>query len=144
MKLSRVFEVAARPDQVMAYFSIPRNLFVANNLGPTLAESGPPFGVGSWADLAFGQLRVRVDYDLFEPPIRIGYALRWSGRGSRNATGRYAFQIDPIAATGRTRLTVFVEAPKGWLPRPLAAIVNRLSYRRLQQRIEAFAAGGAA
>jgi hypothetical protein len=43
-----------------------------------------------------------------------------------------------------TAPSALVEAPKGWLPKPLAAIVNWLSYRRMRERIEAYALVGPA
>ena len=141
MRSSHTFDLAARPDQVVAYLSNPRNLIVANNPGPTVEQSDPPIRTGSWAVLAFDQLRMRVEYSAFEPPARIDVSVQFTGRGSGGTRAGYKYHLEPIQATGGTTLTVEVDGHRGWMPAPAARQVQRLLWRRVQQRIEAFASG---
>jgi carbon monoxide dehydrogenase subunit G len=144
MRSTHSFDLTARLEQVVAYLSNPRNLITANNAGPTVEQSEPPIQSGSWAVLAFDQLRMRVEYLDYEPPARIAVSTTFTGKGSGGTRAVYAYRLEPIQATGGTRLTVEVDGQGGWVPAPLSRLFQRLLWRRMQQRIEAFAAGSSA
>jgi hypothetical protein len=89
-------------DRVFDYFSSPRNLVMANNRGPVVDRSEPPTGAGSWAELKFDQLRLRVEYEVWERPLRLAGVLRYTGLGSANRIDRFSYELE--AAGDRTLL----------------------------------------
>ncbi len=140
MRTSRTFDVAARPDQVVAFLSIPRNCFVVNIPGTRLGQSDGPIRSGSWADMAFGQLRVHLEYVAFEPPTTIAVSVQWAGTGSFGTSGTYTYRIEPVAATGTARLTVEVDSPSGWWPGPYVRWYRKKISQQVQGAMEAYAA----
>lgn len=121
---------------MVAYLSYPRNILLANHEGPAVEQSDPPVRAGSWAVLAFDQLRVRVDYTAFEPPALVAAAIRYSGRGSGDMSGAFVYRLEPIPETGGTRVTLDAESSGGWLPGPLSRLLWPLMWRRLRSRME--------
>jgi uncharacterized protein YndB with AHSA1/START domain len=89
--------IGAPIERVFDYVAVPRNLIMANNPGPVIEQSEPATGPGSWAVLKFDQLRLRIEYDTWERPRRLAAALRWSGLGSGNRVGRFAFEFESLA-----------------------------------------------
>jgi hypothetical protein len=67
MRLWTTFDVLVPRERVAAFLAEPRHLLAANHRGPVVEQSDGPLGAGSWFVLAFDQLRVRVEYTLFEP-----------------------------------------------------------------------------
>ena len=140
MRTSRTFDVAARPDQVVAYLSIPRNCFVVNIPGTILGQSDAPVRTGSWADLAFGQLQVHLEYISFEPPTTIAISVKWRGAGSFGTSGTHTYRIEPIPATRMARITAEVDSPSGWWPAPYVRWYRMRISKRIQQGIDPYAA----
>jgi len=140
MRTTRTFDVAARPDQVVAFLSIPRNCFVFNIAGEILGHSDGPTRAGSWADMAFGQLRVHLEYLTFEPPTTVAFAVQWTGTGSFGTLGTYTYGIEPVPATGGARLTVAVDSPSGWWPAPYVRWYRGKVAQRIQRAIDDYAA----
>jgi carbon monoxide dehydrogenase subunit G len=136
MRAAATFDVSASPDEVAAYLSNPRNIMVANHKGPVVEQSKPPFGAGSWSVIAFDQLRVRVEYTDFEPPVLVAASITSSGRGSGGMRGSFVYHLAPIPGTSGTRVTLEAASSGGWTPAPIARLLWQLLWRRLQSRME--------
>jgi hypothetical protein len=89
------------PDQAFDHFANPRNLVLANNPGPVIERSDPATGVGSWAVLKFDQIRMRVEYEVWERPRRIVAMLQYSGflSGGRRERAEYEFRPNDSGGT---------------------------------------------
>ncbi|HEY2888129.1 MAG TPA: hypothetical protein VGJ17_05905, partial [Candidatus Limnocylindrales bacterium] len=96
MRLATTFDVSVPPDRVSAYLADPRHLLMANNRGLVVEQSDAPLAAGSWYVLAFDQLRVRVEYTVFDPPRTIAVQVAISGRGSAGAITAQEFSLSAI------------------------------------------------
>ena len=121
---------------MFAYLSNPRNLFIANHVGPTMERSTEPvLGVGSWSILAIDQLRVRVEFTAFDSPVRVAAVVEYSGLGSGNRRAIADYRIGP-GPSGGSVVTVELESPG--LPIPLLSwLVESQAWRRLGQKLMA-------
>jgi hypothetical protein len=136
MRAVATFDVSASPDAVVAYLSLARNLLMANHEGPVLEETDTPTGAGSWAVLAFDQLRVRIEYTAFEPPALVAASMTYSGRGSAGMRGTFVYRLTPLSAGLGTRVTVEADAAGGPLPDVITRLLWPLMVRRLRTRME--------
>ena len=130
------FDVSPSPDRVIAYLADPRNLIVANHQGHVVERSDPPNGIGSWAVLAFDQLRVRVEYTSFEPPDLVAVAVTHTGRGSGGLSQIARYHLGPAAATGGTHTTLEMDGSGGFITRAVNGLTWPLIWRRLRDRME--------
>jgi carbon monoxide dehydrogenase subunit G len=138
MRSSRSFETKTRPERVFEFLSTPRNVLVFNSVGSTVSQSDPPMSTGSWAVLAFGALRARIEYVTYQPG-EVAVSISWSGSGTKVGSGTYTYRLEPLMTTGGTRVTVEVDAPSGHWPPFLVRLLRRTTSRRIQQRIETLA-----
>jgi hypothetical protein len=75
---------------------------VANHDGPVLDRSAGPVASGSWFVLGFDQLRARVDYVLYEPPL-ITAKVQLTGRGSGGAAAVHEFRLSGLDGRDRNQ-----------------------------------------
>jgi Polyketide cyclase / dehydrase and lipid transport len=136
MRMSTTFDVHVSPDRVAGYLADPRHLIAANHKGPVLERSDGPVATGSWFVLGFDQLRMRVDYVLYEPRL-IRAKVEFSGRGSGKLSAVHGFRLTPLAAGEATRVEADVDGTGGWLGwEPLMRAGQRLRWRQLRKQIE--------
>ena len=128
------YDVPSAPDEMAANLANPRNLVTANRPGRVVDQSDPPTRTGSWAVLAYDQLRVRIDYTAFEPPVLVAVAMTYTGRGSRGMSGTFVYQLAPMAGSWGTRVTIDTETSGGWVPDAVSRLMLRLTLRRRMRR----------
>jgi hypothetical protein len=138
MRMSTTFEVSAAPERVAAYLADPRHLVVANHPRPVIERSAGPQAAGSWFVLALDQIRVRVEYTVFDPPVKIAAQTSTTGRLSGNMQGSQEFVLTPLAGARGTRVHATVEGEGGWLRwAPVLLRASRsLYWRRMRLRME--------
>jgi polyketide cyclase/dehydrase/lipid transport protein len=140
MRLSTTFEVPVPRDRVFAFLSNPRNLIAANHTGPVVDQSEGALGPGSWFVLAFNQLRMRVEYVVWEPTSRIAVAMVMTGRGSGGLAARQQFVLTQLNGGERTQIGATVEGTGGFIQwEPLMRAAQSMAWRRLRKKLEASA-----
>lgn len=123
----------APPDRVFDYLCVPRNLLLANHQGPVEARSSDPTTrAGSWAVLAFDQLRVRVEYTAVERAERVEAVMEWSGFGSGNRRETVEYRLTPLPGGG-TEVTVASVGPSRSAPL-IGRLLGRLTAGRVRRR----------
>lgn len=109
--VSRDFVLTVAPELLVSYLGDPRNIGVSNDPGTiTEALAEPTVGAGSWAIVARGQTRTRIEYLRYEPP-EVLVSLAYSGPGTGNQSGTWRYSIAPDVANGGTRLRVEIASP---------------------------------
>jgi carbon monoxide dehydrogenase subunit G len=129
------FVVSSTPDRVAEYLSDPRNALIANHDGPVVERSVPPIERGSWAVLAFDQLRVRVEYLAVEPD-QIAVVATYSGPGSGGMTASATYGLVVDGTTGGTRVNLDVDGTGRFVARAMSRLTWPLVWRRLRNRME--------
>lgn len=120
----------ATPERVFDFLTNPRNLVTGNHRGPVETRSDAAEGVGSWAVLAFDNLRARVEYTAWDRASRISATITWSGRFSGGRVEYADYQISPgpdggtVIAIGNT-IPVSATAP---------SLISRIVYPLLVRR----------
>lgn len=133
MRQTCTFEVSARPAEVAAWLSVPGNLLVANRRGSVAERSDPPVRTGSWFVLAFEQLRVRVEYTAFGPPLRVAASVVYSGRRSGGLRAAATYHLVENRRTGGTSVIVEADSSGGWVPAPVGRLLWPLLWRRFRK-----------
>ena len=130
-----IFEVTLPLGDVITFLSEPRNLIHANNAGPVLEQSDGPVRAGWWSVLALDQLRVRVEYTVFEPPDVVEASMTWTGPGSRGLEVICDYYPWPIAETGGTRVTLMAHTSGGPIQDVVSRLLWPLQWRRIRRRM---------
>lgn len=138
MKVRGSYEVAAPPEKVFAYFANPRHVVIANHDGPLIERSEGEQGVGSWYVMAFDQLRMRVEYTVYDPPSRIGARVTSSGRGSGGSAFEHEWEISALPDGRGSRVEIFGVGRGGFWPlnllyRPFTWLAGRRAKRAIER-----------
>ena len=132
-----VFVVDASPSRVTEFLSNPRNLVAANHAGPIIEGSDPPVAAGSWFVVAFDQLRMRVEYGVFEPSRRVAGTITWTGRLSGGTRSSFDFVLTPEADGTRTRIAAMLEGRGNPIVTTLSRLAQPLVARQMRARFQA-------
>jgi hypothetical protein len=132
-------ELSAPVGLVFDYFATPRNLVMANNRGAVTDHSDPSDGPGSWAVLKFDQIRLRIEYPVWDRPQRLSADLRYSGFGSGNRLDRFTYDFRPTGA--RTTVVAYrLETQARQIPF-ISAWTERRYWRNVEARLAARMSG---
>jgi len=131
-----MFGVSSGPAAVFAYLSEPTHLLVASHRGHMVEHVPPPLHAGSWFVLAFGQLRVRIEYTAYDPPGLISYVATYGGRGSHGQRDVATFHLAENPRTHGTLVRIEAESRGGWTPSWLGRLLWPVQLRRLRARLE--------
>ncbi|HEX2755845.1 MAG TPA: SRPBCC family protein [Candidatus Limnocylindrales bacterium] len=134
MHTTASFDIPVPPDRVVAYLSRPRNLLIANHVGPVIEQSDPPVRRGSWSVHQFDQLRVRVEYIALERD-EVAVAISSTGRGSGGVNGSFRYWLAPVDASRGTRVSVEAETPRGLIRDPIGRLLWPLLWHRIRDRM---------
>jgi hypothetical protein len=142
VQASHTFALPVPLDALVSFLADPLHIGVGLEKGCVLERSThPATQQGSWAVVARGRTRTRVEYVVFHPPHEIAVSLIHSGPGSGGQSGTWRYATAADAGTDGCHLRVEIESPSR-VTDPAARLLLPIMWWQLGRRLRAIESRG--